>query len=66
MVGDFDPEQIVTAADNDNADKDGETTYDGELSNWRIQGKNFISLWVFSFYFEFVKSYNLYVINYNL
>ena len=39
MVGDYDTEQIVTAADNDGGDKDGDVTYDGELSNWRIQGQ---------------------------
>jgi len=38
MVENWDPSQIVTAADNDSGDKDDEVTYDGDLSNWRIQG----------------------------
>ena len=39
LVEDYDPSQIVTAADNDSGDKEGEVTYDGELSNWRINGR---------------------------
>ena len=45
MVEDYDPSQIVTAADNDNGDKTevNPITYDGDLSNWRINGNSFLS-----------------------
>ena len=40
LVGEYDPSQIVTAGDNDLADNSGAPiiSYDGELSNWRING----------------------------
>jgi hypothetical protein len=42
IAGDYDTDQIVTAADNDDADGDEndetEVTYDGENANWRING----------------------------
>ena len=40
LVEDYDPSQIVTAADNDSGDGgEDPITYDGDLSNWRINGK---------------------------